>query len=357
MESKVMNRLDNLGGSLPVENVQELASRMFKDIPARYIRPEVESDVVSVDESLKIPVIDLNKLLHHQFCHGELAKLHSACQDWGFFQLTNHGVSEEVIENMKVDTEEFFRLPLEEKKAYSQLQNNIEGYGQAFVVSKDQKLDWGDMLFLLPQPVARRKFRFWPNYPTSFRATLDKYSSELQRLTICLLGLMAKNLGLDPKKLANMFEGGTQGVRMNYYPPCTHADKVLGISPHSDATGLTLLIQANETQGLQIKKNGNWVPIKPISGAFIVNIGDVIEIMSNGNYKSIEHRAVINPEKERLSIAAFHSPNMSTTIGPLPDLVKEEGAIYKSVSHENYTRLVITMKLDGKSLLDDLKLE
>lgn len=70
---------------------------------------------------------------------------------------------------MKAVTEEFFQLPLEQKMDYAQQPNSIEGYGQAFVVSEDQKLDWGDMLFLLPLPVSRRNTRFWPNNPASFR--------------------------------------------------------------------------------------------------------------------------------------------------------------------------------------------
>lgn len=78
--------------------------------------------------------------------------------------------------------------------------------------------------------------------------------------------------------------------------------------------------------------------------------------MSNGEYKSIEHRAVVNPEKERLSIAAFHSPNIRAMIGPLPDLVKENAANFKTISNEEYIKLVVTSKLDGKSLLDHMRL-
>lgn len=78
--------------------------------------------------------------------------------------------------------------------------------------------------------------------------------------------------------------------------------------------------------------------------------------MSNGEYKSIEHKAVVNPEKERLSIAAFHSPNIRAIIGPLPDIVKENAANYKTISNEEYIKLVVTSKLDGKSLLDHMRL-
>lgn len=84
-------------------------------------------------------------------------------------QLVNHGVPDEVIDKMRADIIEFFKQPLEQKKAYSQLPNGLEGYGQAFVTSEDQKLDWGDMFFLIVRPVASRDMRFWPNNPPTFR--------------------------------------------------------------------------------------------------------------------------------------------------------------------------------------------
>lgn len=83
-------------------------------------------------------------------------------------QMINHGALEE-IEKMKVVTEEFFKLPLEEKMVCAQLPHSIEGYGQAFVHSDDQKLDWADMLFLLPRPYSNRNIEIWPKSPSSFR--------------------------------------------------------------------------------------------------------------------------------------------------------------------------------------------
>ncbi|KAB2000505.1 hypothetical protein ES319_D12G236800v1 [Gossypium barbadense] len=81
-----------------------------------------------------------------------------------------------------------------------------------------------------------------------------------------------------------------------------------------------------------------------------------ILIMSNGKYKSIEHRAVVNPEKERLSIAAFHNPNRCTQIGPLPDLMKTNKALYKTVSFQEFMELKMSSKLDGKFMVKKLKL-
>ncbi|GLT91187.1 hypothetical protein SLE2022_090870 [Rubroshorea leprosula] len=355
METEGLRKVE-YGGSLPVQNVQALSAEKLEDIPAQYIRPELESDEVSIDESLQIPVVDMAKLVSDQFAghDQELNKLHLACKDWGFFQLINHGVLDEVIENMKIDIQEFFKLPLGEKMGCAQEPNNLEGYGQAFVVSEEQKLDWGDMLFLLTQPVFIRNLKFWPTNPPSLRATLNKYSAELQKVAICLMRSMGKNLGIDPEQLAGLFENGTQGIRMNYYPACAHANKVIGLAPHSDATGLTLLVQVNEVEGLQIRKNGKWVPVKPLPGAFIINVGDIVEILSNGEYRSIEHRAMVNPKKERLSVAAFHS--IQAKVGPLPDLVKEKKPKFKTVTHDEYISMAISNKLDGKHLLDQLKL-
>ncbi|CAI0396537.1 unnamed protein product [Linum tenue] len=346
-----------VGGSLPVPNVQQLASSS-EGVPVRYIRPELELERVSNDEYDRIPLIDMSKL--NDVRDDEAAKLHSACKDWGFFQVINHGVAEEVILKMKADIQGFFSQPLEEKMKYAQLPNGIEGYGQAFVVSEEQKLDWGDMLYINAQPINRRNMRLWPS---SLRASLDQYSIELEKVAQSLMISMAKNLGVEPEKLLDLFKEGVQTVRMNYYPPCEQASKVIGIAPHSDGSGLTLLNQVNEVQGLQIKKDGKWVPVDPIPGAFIVNVGDIIEIMSNGVYKSIEHRALVNHKKERLSIAAFHDPNVDAMIGPLPNLhtldQEKQAPNYKSISHQDFKKLGRKMKLDGKNkgLIQYLKIQ
>jgi isopenicillin N synthase-like dioxygenase len=93
-----------------------------------------------------------------------------------------------------------------------------------------------------------------------------------------LLAMMAKNLGLKREAITDKCIHGMQSVRTNYYPPCAQAEKVVGLSPHSDAGLLTLVLQVNHVQGLQIKRNGSWLPVKPVSGAFIVNIGDMFEV-------------------------------------------------------------------------------
>ncbi|KAM0935581.1 putative (S)-norcoclaurine synthase [Dioscorea sansibarensis] len=347
-------------GSLPVDSVQALAASLATSnhIPTRYIRLEAESEPVIIPGAAEddIPVIDFHKLRDPELSDAESSKLHLACQNWGFFQLINHGVPKEVIQRMMFVIEEFFKLPLEDKMLFKQPPGQAEGYGQLFVISGEQKLDWADILFFYTLPLHLRKVGLWPTNPSTFRDALDEYSMEVKKLANCLLGFMTKNLGLDPAEMTGTLENGDQCVRINCYPPCPEPKKVLGLSPHSDASVLTLVFQVNDVPGLQIRRNDKWLPINPLPGAFVANIGDLLEILSNGKYKSIEHRAVTNTGKERFSIAAFHGPNTNATVGPHPELVLKGEPLYRSMDYESYMKLFFASKLDGKSFLGRMKL-
>ncbi|XP_068665188.1 protein SRG1-like [Aristolochia californica] len=350
-----------LGSSLLVPNVQELAKQPMETIPPRYLRPELNSRIINSTDSsqIEIPVIDLRKFhIGESIFASELEKFHMVCRDWSFFQLVNHGVKSSVVEKMKLAIQQFFALTMEEKKRYWQQPGEVEGFGQAFVVSEEQKLDWNDIFYTNTLPPELRKSHLYDNLPLYFREAMEAYSLELEKLAKELLGLMAKALGMDEKDMAETFEGGAQSMRMNYYPPCPQPEEVIGLTPHSDATGLTLLLQVNEMEGLQIRKDGVWVPVKPLPDAFIVNIGDCLEILTNGIYRSIEHRAVVNSTKERLSIATFYNPRMLGEIGPAHSLVTaERPAKFKTVATEKYFKDFFTRELNGKSFLDSLRIE
>lgn len=101
---------------------------------------------------------------------------------------------------------------------------------------------------------------------------------EVKKLAIGLLSFMGRVLKMDDEEIRELFSDGVQAMRMNYYPPCPQPDKVIGFTPHSDADALTILLQLNDTQGLQIRKEGQWIPVKPLPDAFIVNIGDIMEV-------------------------------------------------------------------------------
>ncbi|XP_026447099.1 codeine O-demethylase-like isoform X3 [Papaver somniferum] len=316
-----------LGGSLFVPNVQELA-KSLAEVPARYIRTDQDpvtdvSGTYMIDQT--VPIIDLQKLVSPEPITGdlELERLHSACKEWGFFQV----------------------------------EGDLEGFGQAFVHSEEQKLDWADMFFMLTLPRQMRKPRLFPKLPLPLRETIESYSLELSKLGLTLLELMAKALQIDSRVMEDLFEGGRQTMRMNYYPPCPQPERVIGVTPHSDAGGLTILLQLNEVDGLQIRKEKIWVPVKALPNAFVVNIGDILEIISNGIYPSVEHRVTVNSTKERLSVATFQNPKMKSEIGPIFSMITPETpSLFRTVGYEDYLRNYYARTLDGKSYLDYMRI-
>ncbi|CAH8391763.1 unnamed protein product [Eruca vesicaria subsp. sativa] len=287
------------------------------------------------------------------------------------------------LDKFKSEIQDFSNLPMEEKKKLWQQPSEVEGFGQTFVVSDEQKLDWSDMFLLVMQPVHLRKSHLFPKLPLPFRFllqivnpflpsnpqvlkhvyclfrdTLDMYSSQVKSIAKILLAKMASALMIKPEEMGKLFDDELrQTMRMNYYPPCPEPDQVIGLTPHSDSSALTILLQVNDVEGLQIKKNGKWVPVKPLPNAFVVNIGDVLEIITNGAYRSIEHRGVVNSEKERLSVAAFHNLGLGKQVGPLRSLVeRSKAAFFKSVTIEEYIKGFFSRKLDGKSYLDVMRI-
>ncbi|KAJ1430563.1 Non-heme dioxygenase N-terminal domain [Sesbania bispinosa] len=157
--------------SLAVPFVQEIAKEALTTVPERYVRPHHERPILCTTTTPlpQVPVIDLSKLLSQDLKGPELERLHHACKDWGFFQLVNHGVSNSLLENVKKGAQEFFNLPTEEKKKFQQREGDVEGYGQLFVVSEEQKLEWGDVFFMHTLPQEKRKPHLLPNFPVPFR--------------------------------------------------------------------------------------------------------------------------------------------------------------------------------------------
>lgn len=102
--------------------------------------------------------------------------------------------------------------------------------------------------------------------------------SELRELGMTLLGLLGEGISMEMKEVERLFEDGMQSVRMTHYPPCPQPEVVVGLTPHSDATGITILHQVNGVEGLEIKKGGVWVPVTFLPGAFVVNVGDIMEV-------------------------------------------------------------------------------
>ncbi|KAI3919654.1 hypothetical protein MKW98_031787 [Papaver atlanticum] len=307
-----------LGCFLSVPSVQELAKQSLAEVPARYIRTDQDSlstnlsSVSLIHETFE--KITVTRAQHWRLGIGET----SLClKRLGFL-------------SVKSEIQGFFNLPMDEKNKFWQEEGDFEGFGQAFVHSEDQKLDWGDKFFIRTLPQHMRKLWLFPNLPIPLSLTLIKS--------------MEKALQIKTNVMAEWFEDVKQSMRMNYYPPCPQSDHVIGLTTHSDPGGLTVVLQLNEVDGLQIKKEETWVPIKPLPNAFVVNIGDILEIMTNGIYRSVEHRATINSSKGRLSIGPIHG--LITT---------EKPVLFRTVGYKDYVKEFLSRNLDGKSFLDSMR--
>ncbi|KAK9920629.1 hypothetical protein M0R45_029178 [Rubus argutus] len=344
--------------SIPVPNVQEMVRSDPLLVPKRYIRNEEDMPKeahICHHLSSEIPVIDFSLLSKgHQ---EELNKLDLACKEWGFFQMVNHGVAPEVMQGMKDAADKFFELPLEEKNKIAMPSDHTQGYGHVHVLSEEQILDWSDRLILVLYPHRNRKPEVWP--PTPFKEAIEIYTSEVRKVAQELLGSLSSIMGMDKDVLLGLHQELVQVLSVGYYPSCSMPDKVLGLSPHSDMDTITILMQDDNLTGLQVKRDGNWAPVKPIPNAFIVNIGDVIEVWSNGRYKSIEHRVVTNESKARLSHASFFFPHEDAEIEPFHQMVLKSPRslqIYKKVRYGDYLKESMKMRFYGKERIEYAKI-
>jgi len=171
---------------------------------------------------------------------------------------------------------------------------------------------------------------------------IEEYKKEMQKLARRLTWLMLGSLGIAKKDLkwagsTGESKKGSAALQLNYYPACPDPDQAMGLAAHTDSTLLTILYQSN-TSGLQVLKEGiGWITVPPIPGGLVVNVGDLLHILSNGLYPSVLHRAVVNRTKHRLSIAFLYGPPSSVEISPLQKLVgPNHPPLYRPVTWNEY---------------------
>ncbi|KAM7270123.1 hypothetical protein ACFE04_029337 [Oxalis oulophora] len=347
----------------PIVRVQSLANSGIKSIPNRYIKPVSDRPSTPNDNGINIPVIDLQHLKNYseiQTLEPEtLSRISNACRDWGFFQVVNHGISNELLKGVREVWREFFNLPIEEKQEYANSPDTYEGYGSRLGVEKGAILDWSDYFFLHFMPCSIRKKSKWPAHPQACRDLTAKYGEEVVKFCGLLMKILSVNLGLNEDHLQNAF-GGEKDIgaclRVNFYPKCPQPDLTLGLSPHSDPGGMTLLLPDDNVSGLQVRKGDNWVTVKPVTNAIIVNIGDQIQVLSNAIYKSVEHRVIVNSAKDRVSLAFFYNPRSDILIAPLKELVTEDKpALYLPMTYAEYRLYIRTKGPCGKNQVESLR--
>ncbi|XVE90466.1 hypothetical protein DITRI_Ditri20bG0080200 [Diplodiscus trichospermus] len=326
--------------------VKGLSEMGLRAHPKRYIQPlEERMCMTNILAQETIPIIDMSN-----WKDPDVAKsICDAASKWGFFQIVNHAVPVEVLENVKDATYKFFGLPAEVKNKYSKDQspsNNVR-FGTSFSPQAEKALEWKDYLSLF-YASQEKASALWP--PVCRDQVLD-YMKKSEVVIKQLLQVLMKGLNvneIDETKESLLM--GSMRTNLNYYPICPNPELTVGVGRHSDVSTLTILLQ-DQIGGLFVRGNqgDNWIHVPPIKGSLVINVGDALQILSNGRYRSVEHRVVANGSKNRISVPIFVNPRPRDIIGPLPELIESgEKPIYKQVLYSDYVKHFFRKAHDGK---------
>lgn len=336
--------------------VQELAVNCSTP-PQRYIHKRGDGDIGVNSPVIDIPVIDLNSIQSSlPSAEKELEKLRTSLASCGCFQAIGHGMTDSILEQVHSIGRGFFALPLKEKLKWSRTVDITEGYGNDSELSEHQILDWSDRLYLTTNPQDQRKYQFWPQNPQNFREILQEYTEKITLLNQVVLKALSRSLNLQENCFLDQYgENSNMVTRFNYYPPCPRPDLSVGVKQHADGSAITFLLQDNEVDGLQVLKDDQWFSVPTVPNALLVNVGDQLEIMSNGIFKSPMHRVVTNSEKQRVTVAVFCSPDSSRYIEPAEELISETSPrLYKKI--KNYVGIFFENYQQGKRAIEAVKL-
>ena len=269
-----------------------------------------------------IPVIDIARLEEPL----ALRAIDEACRTWGFFHVTRHGIADVILADLLAAARAFFGQPTQAKRSILRTAENPWGYYDQELTKNTR--DWKEVFDFGPADPARSLVPRWPAGQPEFEVAVRNYFAACEDLSRRLLGAIARNLGTPPGDLLRGFGAAhTSFVRLNYYPACPTPSAPAGLSPavggylginhHTDAGALTVLVQ-DDQPGLETFHDGRWHLVRPRSDAFVVNIGDIVQVWSNDRYRAALHRVIVSTEKERFSAPFFFNPSYDTNYAPLP---------------------------------------
>jgi isopenicillin N synthase-like dioxygenase len=284
----------------------------------------------------QVPIIDVAEVFQDSSSNAALRaidQIAEACKTWGFFQVVNHGISTAQVEEVWDQTHALFALPVEEKLEIVRSKDNPWGfYNNELTKNQRDKKEVFDFTREDFDPIYHRTNR-WPRRHPQFKTTMTAYLEACTELSLKLLRAFCLGLDLPADFMHPNFDGNHTGfVRLNYYPlkdplaglAIDHQETAdLGIHHHTDAGGLTVLLQ-DEVSGLQVYRDGLWYDIPTVDGAMVINTGDMMQVWSNDIYQAAIHRVLAMDTRERYSIPFFFNPAADCSVSPLPSVIGSE---------------------------------
>lgn len=293
------------------------------------------------------PVVNM-EMLNTEKRAAILEKIKDACENWGFFEVINHEISHELLDTVEKFTKEHYKKCMEQR-----FKEMVASKGLEAVQTEIDDLDWESTFFLKHLPVSN--ISEVPDLEDDYRKIMKEFADKLEKLAEQLLDLLCENLGLEQGYLKKVFygsKGPTFGTKVSNYPPCPKPDLIKGLRAHTDAGGIILLFQDDKVSGLQLLKDGKWIDVPPMRHSIVINLGDQLEVITNGKYKSVEHRVIAQPDGNRMSLASFYNPGSDAVIYPAPELLekeeKENTVMYPKFVFEDYMKLYAGLKFQAK---------
>ncbi|CAL5191856.1 unnamed protein product [Lathyrus oleraceus] len=291
-----------------------------------------EKKLAAVEEC-ELPMIDLSHLEEkneaiREKCKFEIAR---ASQEWGFFQVINHGIPKDIFNRLKSEQEKVFKLPFDKKTKedkFLQFSSGSYRWGTPSATCVGQ-LSWSEAFHIPLKDVLGTTTQ-----TNTLRYAIEQFATIASNLAQTLAHILAEQMSYESTFFKENCLPNTCYLRLNRYPPCPIASEIHGLMPHTDSDFLTILYQ-DQVGGLQLVKDKKWIAVKPNPSALIINIGDLFQAWSNGVYKSVEHRVVTNPKVERFSMAYFLCPSNETVIESC-----RKPSLYKKFSFEEYRQQV-----------------
>ena len=288
----------------------------------------------SIDE--QVPIIDIAHLPHDsssELARGAVNEIAQACQAWGFFQVINHAISADLIEDVWHQTRAMFALSDEEKRSVLRSKENPWGYyPNELTKNQRDKKEVFDFTREGVDPIYGKSNRWLANQD-AFKATMLTYFDACTDLSLALLEAFCIGLKLPADYMRDDFATNHTGfLRLNYFPiedPMADSGVEhqpvadLGIHHHTDAGALTVLLQ-DDVGGLQVYKDGYWHNIPPVPGAIVINTGDMMQVWSNNMYQSPIHRVLAMESKNRYSLPFFFNPSATCKVSPLPTVISDQ---------------------------------